>query len=99
MRLAAIVAFVGAVILSAPATAETRVFVIDNTPDGYGVDQCLATGARCGIVVANAYCQSRDFAGAASFRKVDRSEVTGSVEAASAVVSEASALVAIECAR
>ena len=34
---------------------------------------------RCGAAVATAYCRSRDFAQAASFRKVDRDEITGAV--------------------
>ena len=40
--------------------AETHVFIIENHSD-YGVDQCLASGARCGKVVASAYCQSRSY--------------------------------------
>jgi hypothetical protein len=80
-----------------PAAAETRTFVIVNAPDGYGVDQCLATGARCGILVANAYCQSQDFDRASSFRRVDGPEVTGTV--VPQVVSASDRLVAIECAK
>jgi hypothetical protein len=30
------------------ASAETRVFIIANQADGYGVDQCLARGEKCG---------------------------------------------------
>ena len=37
------------------AQAEKRIFIIVNDPDGYGVDRCLATGARCGTAVATAY--------------------------------------------
>jgi hypothetical protein len=61
------------------AQAETRTFIIANNSDGYGVDRCLATGASCGVAVATAYCQSRDYARAASFRKVDHGEITGAV--------------------
>ena len=46
---------------AAPARAETHVFIIENHAD-YGVDRCLVSGARCGKVVASAYCQSRNFA-------------------------------------
>jgi hypothetical protein len=60
------------------AAAETRVFVIANSPDGYGVDRCLARGERCGALIANAYCQSQAFALAVSFRRVERDEVTAS---------------------
>jgi len=61
------------------ASAETRVFIIANHADGYGVDQCLARGEKCGAHAARSYCQSRDFAQATSFRRVDPDEITGSV--------------------
>jgi hypothetical protein len=61
------------------ASAETRVFIVANQADGYGVDQCLAQGAKCGAPAARSYCQSRDFAQASSYRRVDPDEVTGSV--------------------
>ena len=63
---AAALACLGAV----PAGAETRIFIIENHSD-YGVDQCLTSGARCGKVVASAYCQSRNFAQAVSFRRIE----------------------------
>jgi hypothetical protein len=37
------------------AGAETRIFIVENQRDGYGVDQCLASGANCGKAVASAY--------------------------------------------
>jgi len=61
------------------ASAETRIFIIANQGDGYGVDQCLAKGERCGASAARSYCQSRDFAQASSYRRVDPDEITGSV--------------------
>ena len=61
------------------ASAETRVFIIANQADGYGVDQCLAKGDKCGAHAARSYCQSRDFAQASSYRRVDPDEITGSV--------------------
>ena len=83
------------------ANAEHRIFIVANNPDGYGVDRCLATGASCGVAVAAAYCRSRDFSTAASFRKVDRREVTSlEAEASNACLGGVcEALVAIECAR
>lgn len=83
------------------ARAETRTFVIASSPDAYGVDKCLVTGARCGTVIANSYCQSRDYARAASFRRVASGEITGSLAEASrvALTAQADDLVAIECAR
>jgi hypothetical protein len=65
------------------ASADSRVFIIANQPDGYGVDQCLAKGDRCGAHAARAYCQSRDFAQASAYRRVDPDEITGSVPKAS----------------
>ncbi|MEY9588195.1 hypothetical protein ABIA06_000486 [Bradyrhizobium yuanmingense] len=66
----------GASLLAAPqACAETRVFII--------ADQCLAKndikGDTCGASAARTYCQSRDFARASSYRRVDPDEITGSV--------------------
>jgi hypothetical protein len=63
----------------AAARAETRVFIIANGADGYGVDQCLARGDKCGAHAALSYCRSRDFAQASSYRRVDPDEITGSV--------------------
>ena len=65
--------------LAAAAHAETKVFIIANEADGYGVDQCLAKGEKCGAHAARSYCQSRDFAQASSYRRVDPDEITGSV--------------------
>ena len=59
------------------AQAERRIFIIANQSDGYGVDRCLASGAACGAAAATAYCKSREFATAVSYRKVDKNEITG----------------------
>ncbi|WP_407180891.1 hypothetical protein [Bradyrhizobium sp. STM 3562] len=69
---------------SGAAQAETRVFIIANEGDGYGVDQCLAKGDKCGAHAALSYCRSRDFAEASSYRRVDPDEITGSVPKAAA---------------
>ncbi|MBI5262153.1 MAG: hypothetical protein HY852_10105 [Bradyrhizobium sp.] len=61
------------------ALAETRVFIIANEADGYGVDQCLAKGDKCGAPAALSYCRSRDFVQASAYRRVDPDEITGSV--------------------
>jgi hypothetical protein len=61
------------------ASADSRVFIIANQADGYGIDQCLAKGEKCGAHAARSYCQSRDFALASSYRRVDSDEITGSV--------------------
>src|ERR1700685_2038864 len=69
----------GLILSVAAASAEKRVFIIANNPDGYGVDRCLASGENCGTTVANSYCRSREFTQALSFRKVDRDDITGDI--------------------
>ena len=83
------------------AQAEKRIFIIANNSDGYGVDRCLASGATCGKTVATAYCKARDFVRAASFRKVDREEITGAIPASSSSCRGGACdhFVAIECLR
>ncbi len=67
------------VMTASAAAADSRVFIIANQADGYGIDQCLARGEKCGAHAARSYCQSRDFAQATSYRRVDPDEITGSV--------------------
>src|ERR1700744_4195505 len=70
----------GALLLAASAAqADSRIFIIENQADGYGVDQCLAKGEKCGAHAALSDCKSRDFAQASSYRRVDPDEITGSV--------------------
>ncbi len=61
------------------AVADSRVFIIANEADAYGVDECLARGDKCGAHAARSYCQSRDFAQATEYRRVDPTEITGAV--------------------
>ena len=83
------------------AQAEKQIFIIANNPDGYGVDRCLSSGASCGVPIATAYCKSRDFSRVASFRKVDRQEITGVIPAISDACRTGACeeFVAIECSR
>jgi hypothetical protein len=86
--------------LAVPAGAETKIFIVENHPDGYGVDQCLASGANCGKPVASAYCVSRKYGHAMSFRKVDPDEITGgSIGGTSCRSRGCNEFVAIECSR
>jgi len=64
---------------SAAASADSRVFIVANQADGYGVDECLARGEKCGAHAARSYCQSREFAQATAYRRVDPDEITGAV--------------------
>jgi hypothetical protein len=83
------------------ASADSRVFIVANQSDGYGVDQCLAKGEKCGAHAARSYCQSRDFADALSYRRVDPDEITGSVPTTGGNCTHAgcSEYVAITCQR
>ena len=36
------------------AHADSRIFIVANQPDGYGIDQCLAKGENCGAPAARA---------------------------------------------
>jgi hypothetical protein len=74
-------ALLACVVLAAAsaALADSRVFIVANQADGYGVDQCLAKGDKCGAPAARSYCRSRDFAEASSYRRIDPDEITGSV--------------------
>jgi|SRR5664279_1517118 len=83
------------------AWADSRVFIVANQSDGYGVDQCLASGEKCGAHAAQSYCQSRDFAAASSYRRVDPDEITGSLPKAGGNCSHSGCneFVAITCQR
>lgn len=82
------------------SAAERRTFIVANNADGYGIDRCLATGAACGSAAATAYCRSRDFKRAASYRRLDRDEITGAVPTGGACKGAAcNEFVAIECSR
>lgn len=84
-----------------PALADSRIFIVMNQPDGYGIDQCLANGERCGAVAARAYCRSRDFTTASAFRKVERDKMEAIPVADSATCSALGCadFVAITCER
>jgi hypothetical protein len=70
--------------LADSAQAERRMFIIANDADGYGIDRCLASGDACGKAAATAYCKIKQFARAASYRKVDRDDITGTIPAGGA---------------
>src|SRR5260370_33305449 len=79
-----VLVIVGLMGLAPPAGAETKIFIVENQPDGYGIDQCLASGANCGKPMASAYCQSRRYGQALSFRNGEQDEITGGVASADA---------------
>ena len=61
------------------ASADSRVFIVANQADGYGVDDCLAQGHKCGAHAARSFCQSREFAQASGYRRVEPDELTATV--------------------
>src|ERR1700754_3886518 len=79
MRFSSVLLACASLLAATAASADSRVFIIENQADGYGVDQCLAKGEKCGAHAALSYCRSRDFAQASSYRRVDPDEITGSV--------------------
>ena len=83
------------------ALADSHVFIIANQADGYGVDQCLAKGDKCGAHAAHSYCQSRNFAEATAYRRVEPDEITGAVPKAGGNCNHAGCTdyVAITCQR
>ncbi|WGS18000.1 MULTISPECIES: hypothetical protein [unclassified Bradyrhizobium] len=83
MRLISAFIACASLLTASAALADSRVFIIANQADGYGVDQCLARGDKCGAYAARAYCQSRDFAQATNYRRVEPDEITGAIPGAS----------------
>ena len=61
------------------ASADSRVFIVANQADGYGIDECLASGEKCGAYAARSYCQSREFSSASAYRRIEPDEMTNSV--------------------
>jgi hypothetical protein len=102
MKLAECLLAAALVATASTAFADRRVFIVANQPDGYGIDQCLANGDRCGASAARAYCQSHDFKTASTFRRLDPDEVTGAIPTSTEKCSGracASEYVAITCER
>ena len=87
------------VLATSAAFADSRVFIIANQSDGYGIDRCLAKGEKCGASAALSYCKSREFAQATAFRRVDPDEITGSVPKPVAGGSARDEYIAITCQR
>ena len=93
-----LIACVCVIVASETTLADSRVFIVANQADGYGVDECLAKGEKCGAHAARAYCQSREFAQATGYRRVDPDEVTGAIPASTGRSSSGD-YIAITCQR
>ena len=79
MRLSSALIASAFLLAASAASADSRVFIVANQADGYGVDECLARGEKCGAHAARSYCQSREFAQATAYRRVEPDEITGAV--------------------
>jgi hypothetical protein len=53
---------------------------IVSTADGYGVNDCIKTGAECAKIVADAWCEAHGHAAATAYGPA--SDVTGSIQKA-----------------
>jgi hypothetical protein len=71
-------ALAAGIAFAAPASAETRIFLLDGQ-SGYGIDNCLAAGEQCGAAAAAAICRAREYVHAVDFGRLDPNEITGAV--------------------
>ena len=78
------------------AQANEGVFLVPAN-SGYGVGECLAAGAACGQMVADAWCESQGFSRAASYARSRDEESTSTVRTVSAGSAEQP--IAITCTR
>jgi hypothetical protein len=64
---------------NAPAEAAPETFVVADQ-DGYGVADCLKSGAECGRIVADAWCESHGHGPASAYGRAE--DVTAGIPAA-----------------
>ncbi len=64
---------------AAPRKASDQSVFLLPPSDGYGIADCIAQNRECGKIVANAWCESKGFARAASYALVSPTEITGSI--------------------
>jgi hypothetical protein len=100
MRLSSLLVLCVAFAAVTPAFADTRVFLVANQPDEYGIDQCLASGESCGALAARSYCKAHEFTQASSYHRADPAEITGSIPTGDAAATiRGASYVAITCQR
>jgi hypothetical protein len=78
MRSARLFLAAALIAVALPASAETRIFMIDLS-DGYGIDRCLVDGERCGHAAATALCRANAYAKVVQFGRLDATEITGAL--------------------
>ena len=81
------------------ARAEQRIFIVSSHANDYRAARCVTDGEKCGEAMAAAYCKSREYARAISYRKIPRQEITGGVSASACNSGKCEEFVAIECER
>jgi hypothetical protein len=64
---------------TAPARAEGGHSFIVPANDGYDLAECLAQGAACGKVVADAWCEAQGYGKSEGFGPSDPAETTASI--------------------
>jgi hypothetical protein len=79
--------FVGVSAQSNSGEARQRDFVILND-DGYGTSDCLAKASACGKIVADAWCESKGFARAVSYRPAQAEDMTQTVSTGRSLLNE-----------
>jgi hypothetical protein len=100
MRLSSAAALCVLTLSCLPAFADSHVFIVANQPDGYGIDQCLANGERCGASAARMYCESHQYARASSYHRIENDEITGAIPASTrSPAPHGDSYVAITCQR
>ena len=83
----------------ASAQAEQRIFIVSSYSNDYRAARCVIDSEKCGEAMAAAYCKSREYARAISYRKVPRQEITGGVSASACNGGTCEEFVAIACER
>lgn len=97
---AAVLSLAGVTAASVPqARAETKVFFVENQPDDYGIDECLASGATCGRSMASTFCRAREYDEAVSFRRAEPEEMLREAAGTVCTANSCSNLIVIECQR
>jgi len=84
---------------AASAQAEQRIFIVSSYSNDYRAARCLTDSEKCSEAMAAAFCKSREYARATSYRKVPRQEITGGVSASACNGGTCEEFVAISCER
>jgi hypothetical protein len=77
------------------AAPKEAIFIVP-AHDGYDFGDCLTSGAACGQIVANSWCETQGYSKAVGFGPASREDFTGSVQTASTAYPKGAA-VAIAC--